>query len=185
MQLTVPAALRLTLMLVAFAVGASIFAQTAPTPAATASSPATTEPAAAPLARVADLAWLSGHWRGTLKSGATFETFYTDASGNTIVSASKEHRAGRTLTVEFELFYEKDGRVIYQPHPHGARSPHAFPLVAFDAAAKRATFENKEHDFPQTFVFDAGTRDVLLIVLSGPGRNGATKELRYELRRVP
>lgn len=138
-----------------------------------------------PSARVADLAWLAGHWRGTLKNGATFETFYTDASGGTVLSVSKEHRGGRTLTFELELFHEKEGRLIYLPHPNGTRSAHPFPLLAFDAAARRAVFENKEHDFPQTFTFAREADDRLVITLSGPGRNGTTKEIRYELQRVP
>lgn len=142
------------------------------------------EPSVPPAAKIADLAWLAGHWRGTLKNGATFEAHYTDASGGTILSVSKEHRDGRTLTFELELFFEKDGRVIYLPHPNGQRSEHSFPLVAFDAAAGRAEFENAAHDFPQRFRFHRESSDVLAITLSGPGRNGGIREIRYELHRV-
>jgi hypothetical protein len=138
----------------------------------------------APAAKVTDLGWLAGHWRGTLKNGATFETFYTDPSGGTVLSVSKEHRQGRTLTFELEVFFEQDGRLIYLPHPNGKRSEHAFPLLAFDAAARRAVFENKEHDFPQTFTFVRESDTRLVITLSGPGRNGANKEIRYELHAV-
>jgi hypothetical protein len=135
-------------------------------------------------ARVADLGWLAGHWQGTLRNGAVFETHYTDATAGTILSVSKEHRNGRTLGFELELFYEKDGRVIYQPHPNGKRSEHAFPLLAYDAAARRVTFENKEHDFPQTFTFHLAGPDNLVIRLGGPGRDGATREIVYDLKRV-
>ncbi len=138
----------------------------------------------APAAKIADLGWLAGHWRGTLKNGAIFETHYTDASGGTIVSASKEIRNGRTVGFELELFYEKDGRIIYQPHPNGRRSEHAFPLLGYDATARRAVFENKEHDFPQTFNFELAAPDNLVITLSGPDKDGATKEIVYDLRRV-
>lgn len=139
----------------------------------------------APVARVADLAWLAGHWRGTLANGATFDAHYTNAEGGTIASASKEVRRGRTTTVEFELFFEKDGRVIYQPFPNGKKSEHAFPLVDFDPAAKRAVFENTEHDYPKSFTFAQPSPDELVITLSGPGRSGGVKEIRYALKRVP
>jgi len=151
---------------------------------AIAQEPAVTRVAEAAGARLADLGWLAGTWQGTMKNGATFETHYTDATAGTILSVSKEHRNGRTLGFELELFYEKDGRVIYQPHPNGKRSEHAFPLLAFNATAKKVTFENKEHDFPQTFVFHLASPDNLVITLSGPGKDGATREIVYDLKRV-
>lgn len=144
------------------------------------SSPA--QSAAAP--RVADLAWLAGRWQGTLANGATFETYYTDATGNTIVSVSKEHHAGRTLGFELELFFEKGGKVFYQPHPNGRKSEHVFPLLSYEPTARRATFENREHDFPQTFIFELTAPDTLVITLRGPGKDGTTKDIRYDLTRA-
>lgn len=138
----------------------------------------------APNPRVADLAWLAGHWQGTLANGATFEAHYTDATGNTIVSVSKEHHAGRTLGFELELFFEKGGKVFYQPHPNGKKSEHVFPLLSYEPQAKRATFENKEHDFPQTFIFELSAPDTLVITLRGPGKDGATKDISYDLKRA-
>lgn len=137
-----------------------------------------------PTPRIADLGWLAGHWLGTLANGATFEAHYTGPDGGTIVSASKEVRGGRTVAFELEVFSEENGRVVYQPFPHGQRSPHAFPLVSFDPGTKCAVFENKEHDFPQSFEFSQPTPDSLVITLRGPGRDGRTREIRYALRRV-
>jgi hypothetical protein len=148
------------------------------------SSLATAAESTTPAARIADLAWLAGHWQGQLANGATFEAHYTDAGGGTILSVSKEHRDGRTLSYELELFHEKEGRLLYLPHPNGKRSEHAFPLIAYDAIAKRAVFENKAHDYPQAFVFHLESPDRLVITLSGPGRNGQTKEIRYALSRL-
>lgn len=138
-----------------------------------------------PPPRIADLAWLAGDWRGTLANGATFEAHYSDAAGGTIVSVSKEHRGNRTLAFELELFFEKDGRLLYQPHPNGRKSEHVFPLLELDREGRRAVFENKEHDFPQTFIFARTDEKTLVILLRGPGKNGAMKDIRYELKRVP
>ena len=53
-----------------------------------------------------------------------------------------------------------------------------------DAAAKRAVFENKEHDYPQTFTFEQPAPDRLVITLSGPGKNGQRKDIVYDLKRA-
>lgn len=142
-------------------------------------------PAATDGVRVADLAWLAGNWRGTLANGAIFEAHYSAPTGGTIVSSSKEVRHGRTTAIELELFHEQDHTVIYQPFPNGKKSEHSFPLIEFSGEATRAVFENKEHDFPQVFVFHRVAFDVLTITLRGPGKDGTTKEIRYELKRVP
>ncbi len=143
--------------------------------------------AAAPVARLADLAWLAGHWRGTLANGATFEAHYTGPDGGAIVSASKEVRHWRIAAFELELFFEREGRVIYRPFPNGKRSEHDFPLVSYETGdgGARAVFENKEHDFPQTFVFALAAPDQLIITLAGPGKDGNIRRLQFDLRRVP
>ena len=140
-----------------------------------------TEPVAA---TVADLAWLEGEWRGTLANGATFEARYGAPRDGTLLSMSRELRDGRTLGFEFELFADRDGTVRYRPHPNGRPSPHEFPLVALDRPARRAVFENRAHDFPQTIEFVREADDRLVILLRGPGRDGRTREIRYALARV-
>ena len=135
-------------------------------------------------ATVADLAWLEGRWQGVLANGATFEARYGAPRNGTLLSMSRELRDGRTLGVEWELFADRDGSVRYRPHPGGRPSPHEFPLVALDREARRAVFENRAHDFPQTFVFAREGDDRLVILLRGPGRDGRTREIRYELARA-
>jgi hypothetical protein len=88
------------------------------------------------------------------------------------------------VAFELERFFERDNRVIYHPHPNGKASEHEFPLVAFDRAQRRAAFENREHDFPQTFVFERPSPNELVITLRGPRKDGSTKEMRFELKRT-
>lgn len=141
----------------------------------------------APAVRIDDLGWLAGNWRGTLENGASFEAHYTSPEGGAIVSASKEVKHGRIVAFELELFFEQDGRVIYRPFPNGRRSEHDFPLVSYEAGSggARAVFENKEHDFPQTFVFALASPEQLIITLAGPAKDGSTRRLQFDLRRVP
>ena len=81
------------------------------------------------------------------------------------------------------VFAEKDGAVTLIPHPNGKRSAHTFPLVKSEATAKRATFENKEHDFPKIFIYELVAPDRLRITLTGDQKGQPAKEV-YDLQRV-
>lgn len=133
---------------------------------------------------VSDLGWMAGNWIGSQSEGATYESHYTDPSGGMIVGSSKETRGGRAVSFDFEIIYEKEGRIFYQPHPNGKKSPHVFPLVTYDGFSRRAVFENHDNDFPHTFVYEQPSTDVLKITLIGAGKGGAEKQLVFELRRA-
>lgn len=133
---------------------------------------------------VSDLGWMTGSWIGGSSDGTVYESHYSAPSGGVIVSSSKEIRNGRTVSTDFEMIFQKDGRIIFQPFPNGVKSPISFPLAAFDALARRAVFENREHDFPQVFIFEQPALDTLRITLEGPGKDGATRSIVYEFRRA-
>ncbi len=134
-------------------------------------------------ASVAQLAFLTGSWRGISSSGTTAEELVSTAEGGVMLSAGREFKDGQCVFFDLVVFMEKDGGVTLIPHPSGKRSPHLFPLVKFDAAAKRATFENKEHDFPKTFVYELTTPDHLRIALTGDIKGQTTTET-YDLKRA-
>ena len=134
---------------------------------------------------LSDLGWLAGNWIGTLPNGTLYESHYTGPDGGLIVGSSKETPSGRDANAEFETFYEEGGRIYYQPHPGGVKGKDRFPLVTFDALAHRAAFENRDHDFPQVFIFEQPNPDQLRITLEGPGKDGATKQIVIDLRRAP
>lgn len=133
---------------------------------------------------VAQLAFLAGSWRGTSSSGATAEELISKPEGGVMVSAGREFKDGKCVFYDLVVFAEKDGAVILIPHPNGRRSPRSFPLTALDAAAKRATFENREHDFPKTFVYELVGPDRLRLTLSGEMKGQPATEV-YDLRRSP
>lgn len=155
-----------------------------PTPAANAAD------AASPVAQdtavgVADLGWLAGTWRGPTPAGRTIETTYTPPDGGVVLGTSKEFNAdGRCVFFDLEHFALKDGVLTLTPHPAGKRSADSFPLVAFDRTARRATFANRAHDWPQQFDYARESHDRLVIVLSGPDKSGGTRTERYELGLV-
>lgn len=136
-------------------------------------------------ARVADLAFLAGHWRGpSSTAGVTAEEFISPPEGGVMVSSAREFRGDRCIFYDFMAFVEKDGGVQVIPHPMGRRSPRVFPLVKLDAAAKRVIFENKEHDFPKSFTYEIVAPDRLRITLQGERKGQPSTEV-LDLQRVP
>jgi len=132
---------------------------------------------------VAQLAFLTGAWRGTSSSGAAAEELISTAEGGVLLSAGREFQDGKCVFFDLIVFLEKDGVVTLIPHPSGKRSPHVFPLVKFDATAKRATFANKEHDFPKTFTYELAGPDHLRITLTGDIKGKTSTEV-YDLQRA-
>ncbi len=133
---------------------------------------------------VAQLAFLTGVWRGASTSGATAEEVISNPEGGVMLSTGREFKSGRCVFYDLVAFTEKDGAVMLIPHPNGRRSPRTFPMVALDVAAKRATFENKEHDFPKTFVYELVAPDRLRVTLTGEMKGQPATET-YDLRRSP
>lgn len=134
---------------------------------------------------VAELSWLAGRWRGTTPAGRTLETTYTTPEGGVLLGTSKEYSLeGRCVFFDLEHFALQDGVLTLTPHPAGKRSRDSFPLVAFDRVARRATFANRAHDWPQQFVYERVSEQRLLIVLSGPDPQGGDRIETYELQRV-
>ncbi len=132
---------------------------------------------------VVQLGFISGSWRGTSSSGAAAEELTSSPEGGVMVSAGREFEKGRCTFYDLVVFTEKDGAVVLIPHPNGKRSPHVFPLVKFDASAKRAVFENQAHDFPKTFTYELVAPDHLRITLAGDQKGQPAAEV-YDLQRA-
>jgi len=147
------------------------------------SAPAPAAPAA-PAVRpgLSDLAWLEGTWRGRVGT-RDFEARYTGPEGGVILSASKYSTGGRPTGFEFERFQDKDGHVVLTPYPDGKESPATFRLTDYDQKARRAVFENPQHDFPTKISYQRVAEDSLTILVSGPGKDGEESVIRYQLGR--
>jgi hypothetical protein len=128
-----------------------------------------------------DLSWLEGTWRGRV-GARDFETRYTGPEGGVVLSASKYIAKSKVTGFEFERFEEKDGHVVLTPYPDGKESPATFRLTDFDQKTRRAVFENPEHDFPTKISYQRVAGDRLTMLVSGPGKDGKEKVIRYELK---
>ena len=132
---------------------------------------------------VAQLGFMSGLWRGTSSSGAQAEELISKPEGGVMLSAGREFENGKCTFYDLVVFTEKDGVVTLIPHPMGRKSADVFPLVKFEGAVNRATFENLKHDFPKTFVYELVTPDHLRITLSGDQKGKPATEV-YDLKLV-
>ena len=132
---------------------------------------------------VAQLAFITGSWRGTSSSGTTAEELTSTPEGGVLVSAGREFKGGKCVFYDLVVFTEKDGAVTLIPHPNGKRSADVFPLVTLDASAKRATFENKAHDFPKSFTYELVAPDRLRITLAGDMKGQPATEV-FDLQRA-
>ena len=98
----------------------------------------------APLARVADLGWMSGHWRTA--DGTTEEDWSAPRAG-TLLGTSRTTQNGTLREYEFlRIQAGADGVPVYWASPNGA-PPVGFRLSR--AGPSSATFDNPGHDYPQ------------------------------------
>lgn len=143
--------------------------------------------------RVADLAFLTGRWEGTLtmvRDGQKgpdkpqrFEANYSTTDGGHLLSTSKAYESdGSTEFFEFELFRDLDGKVVLNPLP-GGRAAAQFQLVELDRAGKKASFESPKNDWPKKVTYQRAADDKLVIVAGGP-QEGHQMELHIELKRI-
>jgi len=123
-----------------------------------------------PAGRLQGLSFMTGTWRGKSPKGI-WEAQYTRPDGGMMLGTSKEFIDGRARAFEFELFHVEGDTPIVRPFPNGRRSV-AFKLTALDRTARKATFENPAHDFPQRIVYWRSADGILTISVDNPGESG-------------
>jgi hypothetical protein len=109
--------------------------------------------------RIADLAWLEGHWVGA-DGPLQMEEIWTSAAGGALVGLHKDvsTRGGTARMVSFEFLRIEAGAdgIAYVAQP-GGQPPTRFPLT--EQTPRRVVFANPAHDFPQRILYwldDAG-----------------------------
>ena len=132
---------------------------------------------------VAQLAFLTGHWRGTAADGHAAEEIISTPEGGVLLCTGREFERGKCVFFDLVVFVEKAGVLTLIPHPNGKLSPHTFPATS-DATAKRAVFENAAHDFPKKFVYELIAPDHLRITLTGTIKGESAEDV-FDLKRVP
>jgi ketosteroid isomerase-like protein len=133
----------------------------APAACATTPRPPPAEPPA-PAAALSPVGFMTGRW--DREDGRGIE--HWTPAGDALVGVAFTVAGDRTRGFEALLVHEVEGRLAYSAMPNGV-APIDFPLLERDEGS--ATFENKEHDFPQRIRYAAGEAGRLTAVVSGPG----------------
>ncbi|MFL6248454.1 MAG: DUF6265 family protein [Thermoanaerobaculia bacterium] len=98
--------------------------------------------------KIADLAWMAGHWTATI-DGVEMEEHWSDSSGGLLLGFHRDVAQKRTSFEFLRIAETKDG-IAYLAQPSG-QPPTPFKLV--ESAEKRVVFANPEHDFPQRILY--------------------------------
>lgn len=120
-----------------------------------------------PAGQLANLAWMSGSWFGFLEE-QLWEAHYTAPGGGMMLGMTKRHGKDRGPVdfFEFEQFQVADGKLVVRPYLKGTNST-AFTLTTLDRAARRAVFENPNHE-PRTLDYWRADEETLVISVTTP-----------------
>jgi|GEM_PF-1587253 len=130
--------------------------------------------------QITSMSWLAGTWSGAMWGG-TFEAYYTTPEGGRIISHSRLMKNGKEAFYEFEMFEVRDGSVQMAPFPGGKRVV-GVTLADLDSKQRKATFENKNKDYPTRIEYHRTTDDRLVITLSDPYGKSDKREV-FDLKR--
>ncbi len=129
-----------------------------------------TMPAAPPVKRaqatMAEVAWISGVWIGTLGS-SVIEERWTPSAGGSMLAVSRTVRDGLMSAFEFLCIVERDGGLVYTAMPNGRTPATDFTLTKIEEMS--ATFENPAHDYPKMIRYTKRPDGSLEAVISAEG----------------
>jgi hypothetical protein len=127
-----------------------------------------------------EVAWLSGCWHGS-SPGREYREQWSKPAGGMMMGTSQTVRAGRTVQYEFLQIRASEDGVYYVAKPSGQIEA-AFKLI--EVSPQAATFENKQHDFPQRIIYRLGAAGALVARVEGV-ENGAARGVDFPMTRTP
>jgi hypothetical protein len=98
---------------------------------------------------VADLAWIAGHWAGSMGRART-EEHWIPPAGGAMLGVSRTVVKDRMVAFEFLRIEKRPDGIYYVAQP-GGRPPTDFKLTRSSAAL--AVFENPKHDHPKIITY--------------------------------
>jgi len=135
--------------------------------------------AAAPAARVTQVAWLAGCWEQTA-GPRVVEEQWTRPRGGLMLGSGRTVRGDTLVEYEQTRIFERGGRLVYGANPSG-QTPAEFESI--DVSDSSVTFENLTHDFPQRVMYRRRGSDSLLGRVEGM-RGGKLRGVDFPYTRV-
>lgn len=127
--------------------------------------------------KLADLAWLAGHWSVELGPTRIEEVWLAPAGGFLLGMNRTAAKSGKGAFEYLRIEERKDG-IVYVASP-GGRPPTDFPLVDF--GKDFVLFANPEHDFPKEIRYELTKDGDLHARVSGdPGGKEQAEEWTWK-----
>jgi uncharacterized protein DUF6265 len=117
-----------------------------------------------PSGGVEALAWMEGAWGGE-KDGVAMEEVWTGPRGGALLGLHRDVKGGHMVSWEFLRIQATHAGIVYFASPRSA-PPTPFTLV--ETGARRAVFENRQHDFPQRILYWVDAKGALHARIEGP-----------------
>lgn len=120
----------------------------------------------APRTEMSDLAWMSGRWLAG-DNGRWTEEVWSGPRGGTLMGFSWTGEGTSISQYEYlRVQTDEDGEPMYLASPGGGA---AVPFYLVRSEGTSATFENREHDFPQLirYVRDGDTMTATVSAIDG------------------
>lgn len=129
-------------------------------------------------AELAELAWLGGHWVSEGEKRDTLE-FWRKISDDTFEGVGKVlNKEGQLTSQESLRLVQMGGNIFYLAKVKHNALPIAFKAAQCSSAA--VTFENAEHDFPNTLTYSLKTNQLHVTVKGKDGDGFALIFKRHE-----
>jgi hypothetical protein len=113
--------------------------------------------------KLADLAWLAGHWASDGSGTRTEEVWLAPGGGLMLAMNRTTPKAGRAAFEYLRIEERKEG-LVYVASPSG-KGATDFPLA--DVGERFVVFENAAHDFPQRIRYELDAAGALRARVSG------------------
>ena len=132
-------------------------------------------------AKIGDLGFMAGCWRGPSAGGAVIDEYYTTPADNMLLGVSRYTKAGRVVSFEFTtITAQGDSDLVLTARPSG-QEPADCHLSRLESG--HAVWTNPQHDFPQVITYRRLGADSLAARIEGPGASGA-RSMEWKMKRV-
>jgi hypothetical protein len=138
---------------------------------------ATAKPAAP---KLADLAWLAGHWSGE-QGGVRTEEVWLAPAGGFLLGMNRSVSGHGRGSFEFLRIEERAGEIVYVASPGGSG---ATEFSLRNATSRSAEFANPKHDFPQVIRYELDGEGTLRASVSGK-MGGEERVMSWVWKRAP
>jgi len=135
-------------------------------------------PAASDGPKLADLAWMAGHWASEV-NGIRTEEFWLAPAGGLMLAVNRTSAKSGRAAFEYLRIEERAEGLVYVASP-GGKGATDFPLA--DVGERFVVFANPAHDFPKEIRYEL-TKDGALHARVSGDPNGPEKTLEWSWKK--